>query len=91
MRDNVVSTEQHGWRPIETAPRDGTNILLLCDFGDRREMTIARWSDNPLPAGPFGKFMWREMQDSTVAEKVPTHWQPLPALPVFMDDQRGER
>ena len=31
------------WRPMETAPRDGTAILLVESFGESR--VIARWVD----------------------------------------------
>lgn len=77
----TMTTDVREWQPIDTAPKDGTNIILCCNFDDRIELTIARWCDNPAPAGPFGRFMWREMQDSTIAEQVPTHWMPLPEPP----------
>lgn len=76
-----ISQTSRSWQPIDSAPKDGTNVMLLCVFDDRREITIARWCDTPAPAGPFGKFCWREMQDSTVAEQVPSHWMPLPEMP----------
>jgi hypothetical protein len=70
------------WRPIETAPKDGSHVLLHCDFGETgRQITVARWCDDPSPAGPYGKFCWREMQDSSIAEQIPTHWMPLPEPP----------
>jgi hypothetical protein len=70
------------WRPIATAPKDGTRILVLCQFANGRdEPTVVRWVDNPTPAGPFGRFAWREMQDSAVAESVPTLWMPIPNAP----------
>jgi hypothetical protein len=70
------------WEPIETAPKDGTGVLLWCDFGDTgTEMVAARWIDNPAPAGPFGKFAWRDYQDGAVAEQIATHWMPLPEPP----------
>jgi hypothetical protein len=32
------------WRPIETAPKDGAEILVL--FGERPDVEIAQWSDS---------------------------------------------
>jgi len=69
-----------GWQPIETAPKDGTAILLHYDWepltvvgyfgtGDMPEMQHDRWrvkyDCDSLEAG-FG---------------VPTHWMPLPPAP----------
>jgi hypothetical protein len=80
------------WQTIETAPTDGVYVLLCCDFGEgRREITVARWCDSPAPAGPFGRFMWRELQDSSIAENVPTHWMPLPALPCSVEQLSSEK
>jgi hypothetical protein len=70
-----------GWRPIATAPKDGTRILVLCEFANGREPTVVRWVDSPAPAGPFGRFAWREMQDSAIAESVPKFWMPIPDAP----------
>lgn len=55
-----------GWRAIETAPRDGSEVLL-CEASAKR---IARgWFDPEITPGWIvigGKW-------------VPTHWQPLPS------------
>lgn len=69
------------WQPIATAPKDGTRILVVCEFAGKRDVTVVRWCDSPAPAGPFGRFTWREMQDSALAERIPTHWMPIPRLP----------
>jgi len=62
------------WQPIETAPKDGTEILL-CFGSDKNSQGLlhARWHE-PFPnwlAVSYG----REILDA------PTHWQPLPAPP----------
>ena len=59
-----------GWRPISTAPKDGTRVLLFC--ADWREsiavyFSIKDWSD------------WLPVCGSSFP--VPTHWQPLPPAP----------
>jgi hypothetical protein len=65
---------QNNWQPIATVPKDGRWVILWCDFGTNQEPVIARWVDNPRPAGPFGKFMWRDYQDGAIAEQIPTDW-----------------
>ncbi len=56
-----------GWLPIETAPRDGTTVLLWA----------AGWR-NPLTGWTYGADDW---QDLRAAGSPPTHWQPLPPPP----------
>lgn len=63
------------WQPIETAPRDRTPFIAW--FGDYAE------------SGYFvddGIFVWQHDGDSPI--KSPTHWMPLPALPI--DQQAGK-
>jgi len=58
------------WQPIETAPRDGTSVLVFCD----NQFKIGHWSI-------IGKG-WRYsfiLQDRNALN--PTHWMPLPAPP----------
>lgn len=68
-----------GWQPIETAPRDGTNVLLWNGY----HMEVASWGyTNP----------WKHREDWCVGQcfgdynsystaDEPTHWHPLPAEP----------
>ncbi len=66
------------WQPIETAPRDGTEILIF----------------EPASAAKIHVVSWQESEDYKVwcyAEEVlsdicpegaePTHWMPLPQPP----------
>lgn len=60
-----------GWRDIATAPKDGTQVLLVEGlFG--RAVVSARWISAPHD-------FWRK--DSGGAAHRPTHWMPLPKLP----------
>lgn len=71
------------WQPIETAPKDGTKIVLLCDLWQGRTPIVAHWDENGATyEGPMGRFTWHTSMDGdTVAERVPTHWLPIPEPP----------
>jgi hypothetical protein len=73
-----------GWRDIETAPKDGTRVLLYSGGA-----FTARWSEEC----QFGQFKtapgWQifECEDPfySVAEDKPTHWMALPAPPAAQE------
>jgi hypothetical protein len=55
------------WRPMETAPKDGTEILV---------------SDNDLISTAFwGGGAWQWSWDRELDYLVPLYWMPLPPLP----------
>jgi hypothetical protein len=62
------------WQPIESAPKDGTNIL-------------AAWADT-WPKNPHAEAMyfsdggWWYSYDGDGHSRPPTHWMPLPQLGV---------
>lgn len=75
-----------GWQPIETAPKDGTPVILWTVWvGDEispdpfSEVQIGYWDHgNDLPAShDFSR------RPEWVVQRigVPTHWMPLPAAP----------
>lgn len=63
--------EANAWQPIETAPKDGSSILLFCEgnifTGKRHKDEIPPYKDWWFCAG--------------VGERAPTHWMPLPTPP----------
>ncbi len=64
-----------GWQPIETAPRDGTPVLIM----------VPLLSNEPL-IGCWNKVFceWQDQWNDALDEggnEVPTHWQPLPEPP----------
>lgn len=69
----MADSHTTGWRPIETAPRDGTDVMLYANH----DCYIAAWYDDAWHA------------DFTVLAKMPfeqeagepTHWMPLPEPP----------
>lgn len=69
-------------QPIESAPKDGSRILL---FGDDRldgtpegvfpydpDWNVGHWNDL--------EGIWRDDQDGNIQK--PTHWSPLPGRPI---------
>ena len=63
------------WRPIETAPKDGTRILL-CSNGGAVWMGLWRTDDEP----PYGKAGWTRFNCVDVGWE-PDNWMPLPPPP----------
>lgn len=58
-----------GWQPIETAPKDGTDILVGFAHQDRPSVVVG-WFDK-----------WAEYDSQNVLKGNPTHWMPLPPPP----------
>jgi hypothetical protein len=79
------------WQPIETAPEDGTLVLVwgpqmgvACDG-----MSIAAWHDDERTIAEVGRPAWRAYvagfrvyDDSNLdLSNQPTHWMPRPLPP----------
>ncbi len=93
LREDLVrSSEDMGricaerqWRPIETAPKDGTEILLFgaCSINGQRYARGAHVG-------------WRGPDDSCWDTRDPeaecdaTHWQPLPEPPAALTRKPGD-
>lgn len=56
------------WRPIETAPRDGTRVRLQVQF-ERIFVTQGRWSSR--------QGCWRYDGDDGPGDNQPTHWRSI--------------
>jgi hypothetical protein len=64
----------NGWQPIETAPKDGTRVLVAdanspWPYGTDEGPHLAAWDG----------YCWCIQLDGQSAR--PTHWMPLPAPP----------
>ena len=74
----------HKWQPIETAPKDGTRILIGWfvgadgqDISDYKYITASKWE--PTEWEPGGT--WRSVDTSVEGGSVdfiPTHWMHCP-------------
>ncbi|MEJ1172654.1 DUF551 domain-containing protein [Agrobacterium sp. CMT1] len=69
-----------GWQPIETAPKDGSEILAL-------------WKRSQIQSNGYGVVWfedgsWREF-DYECLVSDPTHWMPLPSPPAAPSKQEG--
>lgn len=65
------------WQPIETAPKDGTPILMRLEGFEWPD--VGAWFDAGRNGHDYG---WWQSHTMPVR---PTHWQPLPAPPVLLE------
>lgn len=81
MRELSAASEGEGWQPIETAPRDGTHILVR--FGEDH-VSSAAYTDDDSHTHP-----WKFLDDQREGRPIfngarddrygPTGWMPLPS------------
>jgi hypothetical protein len=73
--ESKIAVVSSGWRPMETAPKDGNSILIR--RGD--SCRVAYWEDADDEAD--GTHMWH-VDDAAKGfnhhKDWPTHWMPLP-------------
>lgn len=83
-----TTPDREAWQPIETAPRDGTQILGWCsNYGARQthwhfygEGSIAK-AQFDAGKGESGNWYWEEPLNHWLSSWKPTHWMPLPTAP----------
>ena len=78
-----------GWQPIETAPKDGTYVLIATESHDGGMTTAcwdAEWSSSS------GWWLLDNGKDPEIPLRgaEPTHWMPLPAAPSIADRTNQE-
>lgn len=69
-----ASCPQEPWQPIETAPKDGTEILAFA-HRDRAYYGVAQWAEANEALGSVAGWFW------PYATR-PTHWMRLPEPPI---------
>ena len=70
--------EEVMWQAIESAPRDGTEILVRCKYTDARDLIlVAHWACANGDCGPAfsGWFYWHAGSYTTLEPLSPTSWQ----------------
>lgn len=83
---NDALDDQSGWQPMETAPKDGTEVLLVVErrAGTRWGMLVGHY----MPGGhciedhppiDSGWYFWQGSRFDKAAK--PTHWMALPVAP----------
>jgi len=80
--------DMSGWLPIETAPKDGTKIIVYC-----KHMGVVgpsywdadRYSKRPIPYWTnYGEILWGKKRTRF---DQPTHWMPLPQPPTVTQEK----
>ncbi len=77
---------QPAWQPIETAPKDGTEVILFhppenyqgIEYPAR--VTAGSWIEWDETPECDGGSIWMSL-DGGFREDTPTHWLPLPKIP----------
>ena len=69
------------WQPIETAPKDGTDVLVY-----QRYLKVEKWTNKKeygfyIEVGCWERDTWRIRAFTPQYGGNPTHWMPLPEPP----------
>lgn len=77
-----LTNDQSAWHPIETAPKDGTPVLV--SNAERDGAWIAYYcpvyTSGYRPENPWSSLMLNtRWHKNKWASYVPTHWMPIPA------------
>lgn len=74
------------WQPIDTAPKDGSEILVNIDGKSR----VVHWGGG-FSHKHHGRFPWVcQSGQNAWRENVPDHWMPLPPPPSTPDRKEGQ-
>lgn len=74
------------WQPIETAPRDGSRVLVWSKHYIWNGVYTAYWGRN----GELNPFSWIGGHCRVSHIDHPTHWMPLPEPPSLEPSQEQE-
>ena len=70
-----------GWMPIDTAPKDGTYILLGSTDGAWIARNYPVYVSGYRPEDPWQSMMLNHEHMGRYPKAKPTHWMPLPPSP----------
>lgn len=71
LRQAAAEVRGGGWRPIESAPKDGSEFLAVRSNGSGYE--VARWSE--------AEELFFDTSSQFIVPEWLSHWQPLPSPP----------
>lgn len=71
------------WKPIATAPRNATHVLLVVEHRGARGIWVAHWADGGGEDQPmFGPaWFYGTGYDFCEIPGKATHWAPVPEMP----------
>ena len=78
------------WQPIETAPRDGTQVLLWGSYN--QSVCVGAWRRGGWDAMHEGSRVIESESDFGTDYKKcdpPSHWMPLPEPPAALMPEQG--
>lgn len=78
------------WKPIATAPKDGTEVLIYEQRGDQHIRQVAKYVESfKMKDGVWqpAEWNWTEAHGEGYAIYEPTHWAPLPEPPASPSDR----
>ena len=81
LRDEVERLTKAGeWKPIATAPKDGTDILIAYRDGyfGCMSVTLTCW----------GETSWRHLFSNEYITDTPTYWMPAPLAPANEENDK---
>lgn len=72
----LAARPEEGWKPIETAPKDGREIILFFPTYNENQIAVYRYNED-------GELAWEGIGgwSDVEGEYAPTHWMPLPPAP----------
>ena len=87
VKSLAKDAEARDWQPIETAPKDGTAVLVSPGTWSDRSASIAKWKSDKYAKKP--RPYWSRDDDlgrvTLSRERQTTHWMPLPPPPQDKD------
>ena len=69
------------WQPIETAPKNGTEVLIAVDYEEYVSKTAVMTAQHSSTEFDYPNGCWIAYDGAVIEFGTPTHWMPLPTPP----------
>jgi hypothetical protein len=69
------------WQSIDSAPRDGTTVLLYSPDAAAPQVMLGFWSEWTIEELAEAGSEWADAWTGAAIDADPTHWSPVPDLP----------